>query len=53
MFTHGLRNELRLAGSKIVLETVRRQPFRRAGALAMAGAAVVGAVLLRRVGRRH
>jgi NAD(P)-dependent dehydrogenase (short-subunit alcohol dehydrogenase family) len=51
MFTEGLRGELRLAGSRIVLETVRTQPFRKAGALAMAGAAVVGAALLRRVGR--
>jgi NADP-dependent 3-hydroxy acid dehydrogenase YdfG len=51
MFTAGLRGELRLAGSEIVLETVRTQPFRKAGALAMAGATVVGAALLRRVGR--
>lgn len=48
MFTAGLRGELRLAGSHIVVETVRTQPFRRLGAAAMAGAAVVGAALLRR-----
>jgi hypothetical protein len=52
MFTDGLRGELRLAGSEIVLETVRTQPFRKAGALAMAGATIVGAALLRRVGRQ-
>jgi short-subunit dehydrogenase len=52
MFTQGLRGELRLAGSPIVLEIVRTQPFRKAGAFAMASAAVVGAALLRRVGRR-
>jgi NAD(P)-dependent dehydrogenase (short-subunit alcohol dehydrogenase family) len=51
-FTDGLRSELRLDGSQIVLETVRTQPFRKAGALAMAGATLVGAALLRRVGRR-
>lgn len=50
-FTHGMHHELRLAGSKIILETVRTRPFRKAGAIAMAGAAVVGAALLRRVGR--
>lgn len=50
-FTEGLHEELRLAGSKLVLETVRTQPFRKAGAVAMAGAAIVGAALLRRVGR--
>jgi hypothetical protein len=51
VFTHGLRNELRLEGSHVVLEIVRRQPFRKAGALAMAGATLVGAALLRRVVR--
>lgn len=51
MFAQGLRGELRLAGSHIVIETVRTQPFRRLGAAAMAGAAVVGAALLRRAVR--
>lgn len=51
-FTQGLHDELRLEGSKIILETLRTQPFRKAGAIAMAGAAVVGAALLRRVGRQ-
>lgn len=50
-FTEILHHELRLEGSKIILETIRTQPFRKAGALAMAGAALVGATLLRRVGR--
>lgn len=51
MFTQGLRGELRLAGSHIVIETVRTHPYRRLGAAAMAGAAVVGAALLRRAVR--
>lgn len=51
MFTQGLRGELSLAGSHITIECVRTQPFRRAGAALLAGAAAAGVVLLRRVVR--
>lgn len=52
MFTHGLRGELRLAGSHITLETVRTQPFRKLGAATVATATFVGALLLRRIVRQ-
>lgn len=51
MFSHGLRGELRLAGSRISLETVRTQPFRKVGAATVAAASFVGALLLRRLVR--
>lgn len=51
LFTQGLAGELRVAGSNIVLQCVRTQPFRKLGAAVAAGAAVVGAALLRRVVR--
>ncbi len=51
MFSHGLRGELRLAGSRVALETVRTQPFRKVGAATVAAASFVGALLLRRLVR--
>jgi NADP-dependent 3-hydroxy acid dehydrogenase YdfG len=51
MFAEGLRGELALDGSHITVECVRTQPFRRAGAALLAGAAVAGVALLKRVVR--
>ena len=51
IFTESLRNELRLAGSHVSLESVRGYPFRRVGAAVIAGAAALGLVLLRRLVR--
>jgi hypothetical protein len=50
-FAHGLRRELELAGSGITVECVRTHPLRKLGAATLAGAAVVGLALLRRIGR--
>jgi short-subunit dehydrogenase len=51
MFSHGLRGELRLAGSRVSVETVWTQPFRKVGAATVAAATFIGALLLRRLVR--
>jgi hypothetical protein len=51
MFVQGLRRELELAGSAITVECVRTHPLRKLGAATIAGAAVAGLALLRRIGR--
>jgi len=51
IYTEALRAELRAAGSHIRVDSVRRYPFRRAGAALLGAAAGLGLVLLRRVVR--